>query len=362
MQDYQFMSRAIQLAKRGRYTCKPNPQVGCVISKNGQLIAEGWHAITGEEHAEINALNQCDDASGSSVYITLEPCSHHGRTSPCVETLIKAKVKEVIIAMLDPNPLVSGAGVKQLQDSGISVRQGLLEAETAKLNTGFIKRMQSELPYVCCKMAMSLDGRTALENGDSQWISSEQSRLDVHRLRAASSAIVTTVDTVINDDASLNARSLDFDVKQPLRIILDRQLKISGKENIFSIPVDVSGKIIIYTEKENDERINELKNSNTDVVSVAKSELWLKNVFTHMAKEYEINDVMVEAGATFSGALIEAGLVDELVIYMASKLFGDNAQPLIRLNLLSKINDAREMELADMRRVGKDLKLTYKFT
>lgn len=355
------MSRAIQLAKRGRYTCKSNPQVGCVITKGGLLIAEGWHAITGEAHAEINALNQCDEASDSSVYITLEPCSHHGRTLPCVAALIKVKVKEVIVAMLDPNPLVAGSGIKQLENAGITVRQGLLEAEANKLNAGFIKRMTSELPYIRCKMAMSLDGRTALENGDSQWISCEQSRLDVHRLRAASSAILTTVDTIIEDDASLNARGLEFDVKQPLRIIIDRQLKITGKEKIFSIPADVSGKILIYTEKENDEKCNELNSADVEVISIAKTATWLRDVFTHMAKQHEVNDVMIEAGATFSGALIEADLVDELVIYMASKLLGDNAQALLKLEPLSKINDAREMGLIDVRRVGKDLKLSYKF-
>lgn len=354
-QDYQFMSRAIQLAKRGRYTCEPNPRVGCVISKNEQPIAEGWHSVTGEAHAEINALSQCADASDSTAYITLEPCSHHGRTPPCIEALIKANVKEVIIAMLDPNPLVSGSGIKQLEDAGITVKQGLLEAETAKLNPGFIKRMTSALPYVRCKMAMSLDGRTALENGDSQWISSAQSRQDVHRLRAASSAILTTVETVIKDDPSLNARDIDFEVKQPVRVIIDRQLKTPTQAKLFSL----SGKVIIYTEKENNDRISELNNVGAEVVSIPASELWLMNIFSHLAKEVEINEVMVEAGATFSGALIEAGLVDELVIYMASMLLGDAAQPLFNLSPLEKLSEAKNLELLDMRQIGKDLRLNY---
>jgi diaminohydroxyphosphoribosylaminopyrimidine deaminase / 5-amino-6-(5-phosphoribosylamino)uracil reductase len=353
-QDYQFMSRAIQLARRGRYTCDPNPRVGCVISKNAQNIAEGWHAYTGEAHAEINALNQCDDASDSTIYITLEPCSHHGRTPPCVEALIKAKVKQVIVAMLDPNPLVAGSGIKQLQNAGINVRQGLLEAEATKLNPGFIKRMTSALPYVRCKMAMSLDGRTALENGDSQWISSEQARYDVHHLRAASSAILTSVETIIKDDASLNARDIDFEVTQPVRVIIDRHLKIQNESKIFGLP----GKIIIYTEEDND-RVSELNNESVQVITITKSESWLEKVFTHLAKKFEINEVMVEAGATLSGAIIETGLVDELIIYMASMLLGDKAQSLLKLNPLDKLSEARKLELTDCKQVGKDLKLTY---
>ncbi len=357
--DYQFMSRAIQLAKRGRYTCDPNPRVGCVITKGNQLIAEGWHAVSGEAHAEINALNQCDDATNSIVYITLEPCSHHGRTPPCIDALIKANVKEVIIAMLDPNPLVSGSGVKKLEESGITVKKGLLETEAIKLNPGFIKRMTVDMPHVRCKMAMSLDGRTALENGESQWISSEQARRDVHGLRAGSSAVLTTVDTIIKDDAVLNARDLAFEAKQPVRVIIDRQFKITNQAKLFSLSENVAGKVIVYTEIENDGRLNELEN--VDVVSIAKSDLWMLNIFSHLANEYEINDVMVEAGATFSGALIEAGLVDELVVYMASVLLGNTAQPLLKLNVLDKLSEAIKMEVVDVRQVGKDIRLTYNF-
>ncbi len=349
------MSRAIQLAKRGRYTCEPNPRVGCVISNDTQLIAEGWHAVAGEVHAEIDALNQCDDASGSTVYITLEPCSHHGRTPPCVEALIEAKVKEVVIAMLDPNPLVTGSGLKQLKDAGIAVKQGLLETEAAKLNPGFIKRMNYGIPYVRCKMAMSLDGRTALANGDSQWITSDHARRDVHCLRAASCAVLSTVDTIVKDDACLNARDLDFDIKQAARVIIDRQLKIQKQAKIFSMP----GKVIIYTEVEDEKRINELNSIDAEVISLAKSKSWLKDVFVNLAKEHEINEVMVEAGATFSGSLIEAGLVDEIVIYMASIILGDKAQSLFRLKSLDKLSDSKDLCLTDTRQVGKDLRLTY---
>jgi diaminohydroxyphosphoribosylaminopyrimidine deaminase / 5-amino-6-(5-phosphoribosylamino)uracil reductase len=348
------MSRAICVAKRGRYTCDPNPRVGCVLTRENRVIAEGWHAITGAAHAEINALNECKDATGATVYLTLEPCSHQGRTPPCVEALINAKVNDVVIAMIDPNPAVAGSGIKRLEDAGISVRQGLLEVEARKLNPGFIKRMTQHLPYTRCKMAMSLDGRTALANGESQWISSELSRRDVHRLRAASSAVLTSVETLIKDDASLNARGLDFEFKQAARVIVDRTLKTPKQAKIFNIP----GQIIIYTENNNDARIHELEKLGAEVVCLAKSESWLKDVFTHLANEFEINELMIEAGSTLSGALIEQNLVDELVIYMAPVLLGNDANPLVKLKQLEKLSEAKQLDIIDVRQVGKDLRFT----
>ena len=346
------MSRAIQLAKRGLYTCDPNPRVGCVVSKDNQILSEGWHAVTGEAHAEINALTNCRDATNSSVYLTLEPCSHYGRTSPCTEALINANVNNVVIAMLDPNPLVSGLGIRKLEDSGIGVKQGLLEVEARKLNPGFIKRMTENLPYTRCKMAMSLDGRTALANGESQWISSELSRRDVHRLRAGSSAILTSVETLLKDNVSLNARGLDFKFKQAIRIIIDRKLKTPNQAKVFSIP----GHTLIYTENDNDTRIHELENVGAKVIFLKKTELWLKEVFNHIAKEFEINELMVEAGSTFSGALIEQGLVDELVVYMAPILLGDAANPLVKLKQLEKIGEAKQLKIMDVRQIGKDVR------
>lgn len=348
------MSHAIQLAKRGRYTCDPNPRVGCVITKDNQILAEGWHAVAGEAHAEINALNNCSDASACTVYITLEPCSHHGRTPPCVEALINARVNTVIIAMLDPNPVVSGSGIKQLENAGIIVKQGLQEAEARKLNPGFIKRMISGLPYARCKMAMSLDGHTALANGESQWISSEQSRRDVHRMRAASSAILTSAESVINDDPSLNARELDFEFKQAVRVIVDRQLKTPTQAKIFTIP----GKIIIYTQNDNNDRIKEFENTDAEIIVLPNSQMWLKNVFSHLAKKIEINELMIEAGSNLSGALLEQGLIDELIVYMAPVLLGHDANPLLRLKKLEKLNEAINVEIKDVRHVGKDLRFT----
>lgn len=353
------MSRAIHLAKHGRYTCDPNPRVGCVIVKDANIIAEGWHAVCGKEHAEVSALKQYEDASEATVYLSLEPCSHHGRTAPCVDALIKANVKKVIIAMLDPNPLVSGSGIKKLEDAGIVVKKGLLEAEAIKLNPGFIKRMKSCLPYIKCKMAMSLDGRTGLANGNSQWISSEQSRKDVHRLRAASSAILSTVDTVEKDDACLNARNLEFKIKQPLRVIIDRQLKVSTQAKLFKLSEEEAGKVIIYTEMESDKRVAELKEQGAEVVFLPASDSWLKEVLLHLAKVYEINEIMVEAGATFVGALFELKLVDELIVYMAPIMLGDTAQALVNIPLLEKIDDASKYNLTDIRQFGDDVRLTY---
>lgn len=348
------MSHAVQIAKRGRYTCDPNPRVGCVITKDNQILGEGWHAVTGEAHAEVNALEQCQDAVDAIVYLTLEPCSHHGRTPPCIDALIEARVKEVVVAMTDPNPAVAGAGIKQLQSEGIVVRQGLLEAEAHKLNPGFIKRMTSGLPYVRCKMAMSLDGRTALANGQSQWISSEDSRRDVHRLRAASSAILTTVETIIQDDASLNARGLDFDFKAPVRVVVDRQLKTPTTAKLFSI----AGEIIIVTETNNKERISELENVGAKVVYLPAAENWLHDVFSYLAKEEALNEIMVEAGATFAGALIEQGLMNELIIYMVPLLLGDDANPLVKLKPLETLSEAKRLKLCDVRQVGNDLRYT----
>lgn len=356
-QDFQFMSQAIKLARRGHYTCDPNPRVGCVVTKNNELLAEGWHAVAGEAHAEINALNDCEDASGSTAYITLEPCSYQGRTPPCVNALIKAQIREVIIAMVDPNPAVSGTGIKQLQAAGITVKQGLLEAEARKLNPGFIQRMTLGRPYVRCKVAMSVDGCTALANGQSQWISSEASRRDVHKLRANCSAILATAESVIQDNALLNARGLSFDFKQPIRVIIDRELKLSKQLKLFSTP----GKVIIYTQQKDNETISELEKVGAEVIILPQSELWLEGMFSHLAKEYEINDVMVEAGATFTGVLIDADLVDEAIIYMAPMLLGHDAQTLFKLNKLDKLSEAKQLEMLDVRQIGKDVRLTYNF-
>ena len=353
--DYQFMSRAIQIAKNGQYTCDPNPIVGCVITKNDSLISEGWHEMSGRPHAEINALNACENSIGSTMYVTLEPCSYHGRTPPCIDALVDAKLKKVIISMVDPNPKVSGRGISQLKELGIETKQGLLESQARKLNIGFAKRVTSNLPYVRCKMAQSLDGATALVNGASRWISSPEARRDAHHLRAASSAILTSVETIIRDNSMLNPRDLEFDFKEPVRVIVDRNLRIPEKSRIF----EDKSKIIIYTQIKSDNH-KKFRNHDLDIVCIQKSDTWLNDVCKNMAKEYEINEVLIESGATFSGAMIDAGLVDELVIYMAPKLFGNESLPLFKLKKNNAIEDTLECEYTDIRKIGKDLRLTLK--
>ena len=353
--DYQFMSQAIQLAKYGQYTCDPNPIVGCVIIQNDSVVSEGWHAMFGEAHAEINALNACEDSTDSTVYVTLEPCSYHGRTPPCIDALVDAKPKKIIISMVDPNPKVSGNGIRELKKSGIEIKQGLLETQARKLNNGFIKRMTLGLPYIRCKMAQSLDGATALANGNSQWITSLKARRDVHYLRAASSAILTSVETIVRDNPMLNPRNLEFDFKEPIRVIVDRNLRIPEKSRIF----EHKSKIIIYTQIESDNH-KKFRNHDLDIVCIQKSDTWLNDVCKNMAKEYEINEVLIESGATFSGAMIDAGLVDELVIYMTPKLFGHESLPLFKLKKNNAIEDTLECEYSDIRKIGKDLRLTLK--
>ncbi len=346
------MSKAIQLARRGRYTCRPNPQVGCVITRNGNEVGHGWHQYAGQPHAEINALNDTDGAEGSRVYVTLEPCSHHGRTPPCLDALIDAKVSEVIVAMLDPNPKVAGAGKARLEEAGITVRQGLLEEEARKLNPGFIKRMLQGVPFIRCKLAMSIDARTALANGESQWISSAASRKDVHRLRADCAAIMTTVETVVKDDPSLTVRNVEFEHKQPLRVINDRQLRTPENAKLLSL----AGKTIIYTEQAD---APVMQKDDVDIISIPSSADWLHKVMQHLASEYEVNDMMVECGGTFASALLQSGLVDELVIYMAPKLLGSDAQPLVHIEGITDLEACHEFKLTDVRQFEDDLRLTY---
>ncbi len=345
------MSRALQLAKRGRYTCDPNPRVGCVIARDGIILGEGWHHKAGEAHAEINAINSANNnISRSTFYITLEPCSHHGRTPPCAEALISNEIKEVIIAMIDPNPLIAGKGIKLLTDKGINVRDGLLAEQALGLNKGFIKRMETGLPYIRCKLAMSLDGRTALANGNSQWISGEASRRDVHRLRAASSAIVTSADSIIKDDSLLTVRDFDGNIKQPLRVIIDRQAKTSASASMFLQP----GKTIIYSQIS-----SSIKHEKVETICIKDQEDWLQNVFRNLAAEYQINEVLVECGGRLSAALIESKLLDELIVYVAPKILGSDAQAMTNIVGIESLENSYSLTLIDTRQIGSDIRLTY---
>lgn len=363
--DHTWMAKALRLARQGYYSTHPNPRVGCAIVRDEKLIAEGFHAYPGGPHAEINALSQLDgDARGATVYVSLEPCSHTGRTAPCVDALIRAQPERVVIAMQDPNPLVSGRGIARLQAQGIEVSSGVLQAQAEALNAGFIRRMVDKRPHVRVKMAMSLDGRTALANGLSAWISGAEARQDVQFLRAASSAVLSSAATVLADDASLNVR-LDSDqlqqfipVRQPVRVIVDSQLRLSGQENLFSIP----GEIWIFTGVWNEKQYQRFKSEQTRIFHVdtqSNGQIDLQAMMRKLA-ELEINEVHTECGAKLAGALLQQQLVDELVIYMAPSLLGNQARGLFDLGEISIMSDRIQLNISDVRSIGDDIRITAK--
>ena len=334
---HEFMSRAVQLARKGLYTTHPNPRVGCVIVKDGQIIGEGFHKKAGEGHAEVQALaSLTTDAKGATAYVTLEPCSHYGRTPPCAEALIKAGVATVVYGMQDPNPQVAGNGLKMLADAGIEVLGPVLENECRALNPGFIKRMEEGLPYVRVKMAMSVDGRTAMESGESQWITGPEARQDVQRLRAQSSAVVTGIGSVIMDTA----------------LSIPPEAKILYPTN----------EVLVFCDEEEIEadHLKALQKKKVDVRFLPLADdgrLDLVEAMGQLADD-GINEVLVETGAVLAGAFLDSGLVDELVIYMAPKLLGSEARPLLSLPL-EHMSDAVELNLLDMAKVGNDIKLVY---
>ena len=351
------MSRALLLAKKGIYTTAPNPNVGCVLVKEGEVVGEGWHERAGEAHAEINALNQAGkNAEGATAYVTLEPCCHQGKTPPCSDALIKAKVKRVVTAMIDPHVKVAGKGLKQLEAAGILVEQGLLEEQAKELNLGFIKRMQKRLPYVRCKLAMSLDGRTAMASGESKWITSSAAREDVQHLRARSSAILTGVGTVLADDPSMTVRLESVDA-QPIRVVVDTNL---------SMPTDAkmlkeAGQTVLMTCSADEGITQVLKDAGADIhmMPFCNTNVDLTSVLQQLS-DMQINDVLLETGATLSGAMLQAGLIDELIIYMAPVLMGNEARGLFALPGLDSMQDKIELEIIDQRVVGKDIRITAK--
>lgn len=354
------MQHAIRLARKGLYTTDPNPSVGCVIVKNEKIVGEGWHQRAGEAHAEINALKQAGaKAKDATVFVTLEPCSHTGKTPPCADALIDAGVKKVIVAMKDPNPLVAGSGLKKLHDAGIETEDGLLEAQARELNLGFIKRMETGRPFVRIKLAMSLDGRTAMASGESQWISGEASRDDVQRLRAESSAILTGIDTVLADNPSMNVRltadrfisGSDDEVRQPKRIVLDSQFKMPSGAKISSI----GGECIVYTTVNADN-----KSSYPFIIETCDAQdgrIDLQFLMKDLAKK-EINLLHVEAGSVLCGALLKNDLVDEIIIYMAPHIMGDNAKGLFHLPELEQMKDRVSLKIKDVRSIGNDIRIT----
>ncbi len=364
--DHRYMARAIKLARQGLYTTHPNPRVGCVLVKQGEVVGEGYHRRAGEPHAERHALAMAGDASrGATAYVTLEPCCHHGRTPPCTDGLIESGVSRVVVAMQDPNPLVAGQGLAALAAAGIEVSSGVMQAQAEALNPGFIKRMGQGQPYVRCKLAMSLDGRTAMASGESKWISSGASRQDVHRLRARSSAIVTGVGTVLADDPSLDVRLTPAElgleaglmVPHPVRVVLDPELATPASARMLSLP----GPTLIISRDDDPVKAVELETAGAQVMSVAASgaNLDLHEVLRLLAGQ-EINEVLLECGATLAGAMLRAGLIDELIVYLAPHLMGDAARGLFHLPGLDKMADRLTLEFTDLRRVGPDIRITAK--
>ncbi|MDJ0807977.1 MAG: bifunctional diaminohydroxyphosphoribosylaminopyrimidine deaminase/5-amino-6-(5-phosphoribosylamino)uracil reductase RibD [Gammaproteobacteria bacterium] len=362
--DYRYMARAIQLANKGRYTTHPNPRVGCLIVKHGEVVGEGYHRYAGEPHAERNALVMAGArAQGASAYVTLEPCCHQGRTPPCTEGLIEAGVSRVVAAMQDPNPLVAGEGLAELAAAGIQVDSGLLQAEAERLNPGFIKRMRSGLPYVRCKLAMSLDGRTAMASGESKWISSADSRRDVHRLRAGSSAILTGIGTILADDPSMDVRltpsELELDehlrIPAPLRVVLDPDLSMPLTAGMLQRP----GETLVVTGTDNPRKTAALQKAGAEVVRVAHAanQLDLQEVMRVLAAQ-EINEVLLETGATLAGGMLVAGLIDEIILYLAPHIMGHGARGLFHLPGLERMAERHQLQIDDVRLIGQDIRIT----
>lgn len=351
--DSQWMAQALQLAERGLYTTSPNPRVGCVLVKDGQLIGSGWHVKAGEPHAEVHALREAGAAArGATAYVTLEPCSHHGRTPPCADALVEAGVARVVAAMQDPNPLVAGQGIARLSAAGIEVAFGLMEAPARELNIGFVKRMTQGLPWLRSKIAMSLDGRTALNNSVSQWITGAEARRDGHHWRARSCAVLTGIDTVLADDAQLNVRDVST-TRQPLRVVLDSRLRLPLTARILQ-----EGQLLVYTAVQDEQKIAALMQRGAQVVVMpgAGGRVDLAACVRDLAAR-GLNEVLVEAGRTLNGALMQAGLLDELIVYLAPQLLGDQARGMVALGELTQLDQRIELSWQDVRHVGKDLRI-----
>lgn len=366
-----FMQRAIELAE-SVLTATPNPRVGCVIVRDGQIIGEGFHQRAGEPHAEINALRHAGElAKGSTVYVTLEPCAHTGRTGPCAEALVVAQVERVVYAMEDPDPRVSGMGLARLREAGIAVHGPVLEAAAQAVNRGFVRRVRDGLPWVRCKMAMSLDGRTAMASGESKWITGPGARADVQRLRASSCAILTGVNTVLHDDPSLNVRREQLPLsadearyateRQPCRVIVDSRLRTPPGARIVQLP----GSVLMLTgQLLSQQREEFLVQADADQVSVQEcaqasgSQVDLRQALQFLATSHQCGELMVEAGPTLSGAMLKAGLVDEIVVYIGARLLGSEAMPLFALPGIQRMQDQIALTLTDVRELDGDCRIT----
>lgn len=351
--DHEFMAQALRLAEKGLFSTAPNPRVGCVIVRDGSVVGAGWHARAGQPHAEINALMQAGElAWGATVYVTLEPCSHHGRTPPCVEALITAGVGRVVVAMIDPNPKVEGEGLAQLQQAGIQTDIGLLDKEAHELNIGFVSRMTCGRPWLRLKVAASLDGKTALNNGVSQWITGTAARRDVHRLRARSCAMLTGIGTVLADDPMLNVREVET-TRQPLRVVVDSALRFPVTARML-----IEGNTLVVTTSEDQNKARRLRDAGAEVLVLPALEgrVDLSKLLDELG-DRGINEVTVEAGRSLNGALVRQGLVDEFVFYLAPLLLGDRARGMFDFPELTEMGERCELRIADVAMVGKDVRI-----
>ena len=361
--DHEMMSRALHLAKKAIFSSAPNPAVGCVICVNGKVVGEGFTRPAGHNHAEVEALGNSENTESACVYVTLEPCSHQGRTGACAKALIDAKVAKVIISTIDPNPLVAGKGIQMLRDAGIQVSCGLLEQQAIHLNRKFIKFVTQGIPWVTVKSASSIDGRTAMKSGESQWITSPSARADVQKLRAAHCAIITGVNTVMLDNPSLNLRISNNDlnvpdpIKHPARVIIDSNLSVRADAKLFQSV----GNVIIATlegdtQRQRSKAFNEL---GVEVLFFESEDpqVPINRLLKRLAKK-EFNSVLVESGATLAGSFVRKGLMDEFVCYFAPKIFGDTALPMLKLPIDS-LDAHLALSLEDIRHIGPDIRMTF---
>ena len=360
--DTTYMQLAIDLAKKGHYTTSPNPRVGCVIVKNGAVVGQGYHQKAGEPHAEVYAMREAGaKAEGATAYVTLEPCSHYGRTPPCALGLINAKVAKVVIAMVDPNPQVSGRGIAMLEEAGIEVVSGVLEQAARALNVGFIHLMETKRPFIRCKLAASLDGKTAMQSGESKWITGEAARIDVQHYRAQSCAVLTSATSVIEDNAKMNVRYEQLgevqnvypqeQLRQPVRIILDSRNRLSPDLALFHSNSPI---IIIGTDLEN---IHQWPHFVEHIALKGEpGRIDLEEVITTLASR-GYNDILVEAGANLAGAFIEQNLINELILYQAPKLLGGDGRNLVEMPSISKLVDTKKLTISELTMVGDDIKI-----
>lgn len=355
--DHLYMTRALQLAEQGLYSTSPNPRVGCVIVNQGQIVGEGAHLKAGQPHAEVHALRQAaDKAQGATAYVTLEPCSHHGRTPPCAEALVKAGVTKVMAAMVDPNPLVAGQGLAYLTSHGIEAFSGLMATQAQALNAGFISRMVKQRPLVRMKIAASLDGKTALENNHSQWITSPPARMDVQHWRAQSCAILTGVGTVLADNPQLTVRDLPTE-RQPLRVVVDSQLRTPLDAKIVQ-----QGATLIAYAHDPEQKATALLAQGVQLLNAPnpQGQVCLSTLLSHLAA-LQMNEVMVEGGQVLNGALIASRMVDELLLYYAPKLMGGQAKNMLWMPSLTHMDQAMALNVFDVRLIGSDIRLRAHF-